>query len=122
MMNVYNGNVTLGARWRARWSSSRTTSPPSTATTATSSHRSAEPPRSARRGEEVKDNRFTIAGGVPGLEVSWQVTGIRQDDYAKAHPIVVEEPKSKLERGTRSFVPPGSSAKLFDPLAPLDPA
>ncbi|MCA9416394.1 MAG: hypothetical protein KC917_08995, partial [Candidatus Omnitrophica bacterium] len=28
--------------------------------------------------EEVKDNRFKISGGTPGLKVSWQVTGVRQ--------------------------------------------
>src|SRR5581483_9579557 len=37
--------------------------------------------------EKIKDNRFKIAGGWPGLEVSWQVTGIRQDAYANAHRI-----------------------------------
>jgi hypothetical protein len=48
---------------------------------------------------EVADGRFTIAGGRPGLKVSWQVTGVRQDAYAKAHPIVVEQPKPPAERG-----------------------
>ena len=42
---------------------------------------------------EVMNNRFGIAGGTPGMKVSWQVTGIRQDAYAKAYPIVVEEEK-----------------------------
>ncbi|MCA9447382.1 MAG: hypothetical protein KC931_09715, partial [Candidatus Omnitrophica bacterium] len=28
--------------------------------------------------EEVKDNRFKISGGTPGLKVSWQVSGVRQ--------------------------------------------
>jgi hypothetical protein len=46
--------------------------------------------------------------------VSWQVTGIRQDAYAEAHPIVVETPKSATDRGTRQFVPAGSKAKLMD--------
>jgi hypothetical protein len=32
--------------------------------------------------------------------VSWQVTGIRQDAYAKANPIMVEELKPVHERGT----------------------
>ncbi len=49
--------------------------------------------------EEIKDNRFKIAGGNPGLKVSWQVTGIRQDAYANAHRIVVEEEKPAEERG-----------------------
>jgi hypothetical protein len=55
--------------------------------------------------EEARDNRFKIAGGSPGLEVSWMVTGIRQDPGAKANPLVVEEEKSAAERG--KFLRPG---------------
>lgn len=50
-------------------------------------------------GEKLQGNRFKIAGGKPGLEVSWQVTGIRQDPWAQAHPIAVEMPKPKGEQG-----------------------
>jgi len=49
---------------------------------------------------EIKKGRFQIAGGSPGLKVSWQVTGIRQDAYAQAHPIVVDQEKPPEERGT----------------------
>jgi hypothetical protein len=49
--------------------------------------------------EEISGNRFKIAGGKPGGKVSWQVTGIRQDAYAKAHRIQVEEEKPQTERG-----------------------
>jgi hypothetical protein len=49
--------------------------------------------------EEIHNNRFTIAGGRPGLKVSWQVTGVRHDAYATAHPIVVEEDKPDTQRG-----------------------
>ena len=62
---------------------------------------------------EMKKNAFGIAGGTPGQKVSWQVTGIRQDDYAKAHPIVVETAKKGSERGARQFVPDGSTARLM---------
>jgi hypothetical protein len=48
---------------------------------------------------EVSQGRFAIAGGTPGGKVSWQVTGIRQDPYANAHPIAVEEAKSPGEIG-----------------------
>jgi hypothetical protein len=48
---------------------------------------------------KVEYNRFSIAGGAPGMEVSWQVTGIRQDPYANAHRIPVEEEKSASEKG-----------------------
>lgn len=50
--------------------------------------------------QEVTDNRFKIAGGAPGLKVSWQVTGIRQDAFANAHRIPVEEDKPADQRGT----------------------
>lgn len=49
--------------------------------------------------EKVHDNRFKLAGGQPGMEVCWQVTGVRQDPYAKAHPLLVEEEKPVEERG-----------------------
>ena len=51
---------------------------------------------------EIEDGRFGIAGGRPGLRVSWQVTGIRHDAYAVAHRIAVEEAKPEEERGKRS--------------------
>jgi hypothetical protein len=43
--------------------------------------------------ERVKGNRFVIKTNKPGVEVSWQVTGIRHDAYANEHRIKVEEPK-----------------------------
>ncbi len=49
--------------------------------------------------EEISGNHFKIAGGKPGAKVSWQVTGIRQDAYAKAHRINVEEDKPEQQRG-----------------------
>jgi hypothetical protein len=49
--------------------------------------------------EQIQNNRFKIAGGSSGLEVSWQVTGIRQDAYARQHPIEVEVEKTGRERG-----------------------
>jgi len=49
--------------------------------------------------DEVAGNHFRIAGGKAGLKVSWQVTGIRHDAYAKEHRMVVEELKPPGERG-----------------------
>jgi hypothetical protein len=49
---------------------------------------------------KVAGNRFRIGGGPPGLEVSWQVTGIRQDAYARAHRLAVEVDKPEGKRGT----------------------
>lgn len=52
---------------------------------------------------EVAANRFRVAGGRPGLKVSWQVTGVRQDAWAEAHRIPVEERKPESERGTYRY-------------------
>ena len=49
--------------------------------------------------EKVRENRFRIAGGMAGMEVSWQVTGIRHDPYMNAHPMKVEEDKPQGDRG-----------------------
>jgi trimeric autotransporter adhesin len=50
--------------------------------------------------DEVKDNRFTIKTDKPNVKVSWQVTGIRQDAWANANRIPVEEAKPANEQGT----------------------
>jgi hypothetical protein len=48
---------------------------------------------------EAAKNKFSIAGGAPGQNVCWLVTGARKDAYAKAHPIQVEVSKKREERG-----------------------
>ena len=52
---------------------------------------------------EIAGNSFEIHTDKPGVKVSWQVTGIRQDAYAKAKPIVVEELKP-AERAGNVFI------------------
>lgn len=52
---------------------------------------------------KIAGNTFQIAGGRPGIEVSWQVTGVRHDAYAAAHRIPVEEVKPEAERGTYQY-------------------
>ncbi len=49
-------------------------------------------------GSKIAGNEFTIRTDKPGVEVSWQVTGIRQDAWANAHRIPVEEEKPEKER------------------------
>jgi hypothetical protein len=73
---------------------------------------------------KIKNNQFTIKTDKPSVEVSWQVTGIRQDAYAKAHPIPVEEEKTGSARG-RFLSPlehgrPASHAEVQAPRAPAD--
>ncbi len=50
--------------------------------------------------EEISGNRFRIAGGTPGMKVSWQVAGVRHDAYAEKNRIQVEVAKPEGERGT----------------------
>jgi trimeric autotransporter adhesin len=49
--------------------------------------------------QEISGGRFKIAGGSAGSKVSWQVTAVRHDAYAKAYPLIVEQEKSGRERG-----------------------
>lgn len=64
--------------------------------------------------EEINDNRFKIAGGAPGLTVSWQVTGVRHDSYAQAHPLVVEEDKQSVIGATTLSQPAWNDAGRTD--------
>ena len=48
---------------------------------------------------EIRDNQFTIRTDRPGVTVSWQVTGVRQDPWAEAHRVVVEQDKEPHEDG-----------------------
>ena len=49
--------------------------------------------------EKISGNSFKIAGGTSGMEVSWQITGIRQDPYANQNRIHVEVEKPEKEKG-----------------------
>jgi trimeric autotransporter adhesin len=48
---------------------------------------------------KISGNSFTIKTDQPNVEVSWQVTGVRQDAYANAHRFAVEQNKNATERG-----------------------
>ena len=67
--------------------------------------------------QEVKDNRFAIAGGAPNMKVSWQVTGIRHDPYAEQYRIPVEQDKPADARGTYIF--PEGYGKSHDLRLPI---
>ena len=109
MMNVYNGNVTTGADGRA------TVKLPAYFSALNGEFRYQLTVlgdfAQAVVSRKINDGRFEIRTDRPRVEVSWQVTGIRKDPYARAHPIVVETDKTATERGTRQFVPPGSRAR-----------
>jgi len=48
---------------------------------------------------EIENHQFQIRTNLGNVKVSWQITGVRQDAYAKAHPLVVEEQKEERLRG-----------------------
>jgi hypothetical protein len=48
---------------------------------------------------EIANGSFSIKTDKPNVKVSWQVTGIRQDAWANAHRIPVEQMKPEKERG-----------------------
>jgi hypothetical protein len=48
---------------------------------------------------EVQNHEFAIRSSVPNVKVSWQITGVRQDAFAKANPMVVEEEKEPRLKG-----------------------
>ena len=98
MMNVYNGTVTLDGDGRA------TVDLPDWFETLNRDFRyqltaigAAAP--DLHVAAEVADGKFAIAGGKPGLKVSWQVTGIRQDAWANANRIPVEADKPAHDQG-----------------------
>ncbi len=49
--------------------------------------------------EEIKDGKFRIGGGSAGQKVCWQVTGVRQDAWANANRVPIEEDKPADEKG-----------------------
>ncbi|MGH9440841.1 MAG: hypothetical protein ACRD16_01050, partial [Thermoanaerobaculia bacterium] len=75
--------------------------------------------------DEVQNNQFRIAGGTPGLKVSWQVTGIRHDAYAARNPVSVEAEKPESERGLylspEAFGQPIEKGLMFKTLSAILP-
>ena len=49
--------------------------------------------------KKIEHNRFVIRTEKPHMEVSWQVTGIRKDPWAQAHPTIPEVDKKGSDRG-----------------------
>ena len=97
MMNLYNGNVTLDANGEA------TVKMPDWFDALNKEFRyqlttigGFAPVYIA---QEMQGDTFRIAGGKPGMKVSWMVTGIRHDPWAEEHRIPVEEDKAPKDRG-----------------------
>ena len=50
--------------------------------------------------KKIRDNLFEILTDKPNVEVSWQVTGVRNDSFARKNRIQVEEEKEAQNKGT----------------------
>jgi hypothetical protein len=114
MMNIYNGNVTTDAEGRAEvelpeWFSALNKDYRYQLTCIGQFAQ-------AIVSKKVRGNRFSIRTDKPNVEVSWQITGVRDDAYARAHRIPTEEPKPKEARGTYLF--PEGFQKLLVENAP----
>jgi hypothetical protein len=97
MMNVYNGNIVTDARGTATvqlpdWFESLNRDFRYQLTVIGQFAQ-------AIVSSEIASNQFTIRTDKPNVKVSWQVTGIRQDPWADAHRIPVEEEKTEKTRG-----------------------
>jgi hypothetical protein len=53
--------------------------------------------------QEMIDNQFVIRTDQPNIKVSWQVTGVRDDEYARERRIKVEVEKEEGMKGKRLF-------------------
>lgn len=99
MMNVYNGNVTLDGSGEAavtlpEWFDALNTDYRYQLTAV------GAPGPNLHISQEIAGNAFRIAGGSPGMKVSWQVTGVRNDAWARENRIPVEQFKEGVEQGT----------------------
>ncbi|NOR44419.1 MAG: hypothetical protein GQ534_02445 [Candidatus Delongbacteria bacterium] len=97
-MNVYNGNIILGSDGTAvvtmpDWFESINTEYRYQLTAI------GAPGPNLYISKKVNGNTFEISGGKDNMEVSWMITGIRNDNYAKENPIEVEKTKDPIEKG-----------------------
>ncbi|MGA6986830.1 MAG: hypothetical protein WBZ01_12315, partial [Terriglobales bacterium] len=97
MMNIYNGNVTTDAEGAA------VVTLPEWFETLNRDFRYQLTVigqfAQAIVGSKVANHQFSIRTDKPNVEVSWQITGIRQDAWANEHRIPVEQQKNARERG-----------------------
>lgn len=97
MMNLYNGNVTTNAAGEA-W-----VELPGYFATLNKDFRYQLTVvgqfAQAIVAQKVENNRFMIKTNLPNVEVSWMVTGVRQDPWANQNRVVPEVEKTGEERG-----------------------
>jgi hypothetical protein len=66
---------------------------------------------------KIENGQFVIRSSEPGVEISWQVTGIRHDKFANANRIEVEVEKPADEKGR--YLHPELYGKSKDLQAPI---
>lgn len=99
MMNVYNGNVRTNGKGEAR-----VTMPDYFEALNTDFRYQLTPIGQFAQvmvSSEIANGSFTIKTDKPNVKVSWQVTGVRQDAFARANRIPVVEDKPGDQHGTR---------------------
>ncbi|GLK18868.1 hypothetical protein [Herbiconiux flava] len=121
MMNVYNGNVTTDAKGDA------TVTLPDYFEALNRDFRYQLTVigggfAQAVVSRKVARNSFELKTDKPGIEVSWQVTGIRHDSYAEAHPIVVETSKAPADTARRAAPVSPDGGPAADPIPPVPDA
>ncbi len=98
VLNIYSGNITLDARGEA-WVSlpdyfdSINVDPRYQLTPI------GAPAPQLHIAQRVQNNRFKIAGGASGMEVSWEIKAQRNDRFVAERGAPVEQLKSAAERG-----------------------
>jgi hypothetical protein len=97
MMNIYNGNVVTDG------SGTAVVTMPDWFEALNSDFRyqltAIGQPARAWIGSKISNHTLVIKTDRPNVEVSWQVTGIRQDAWANAHRIQVEADKAPQDQG-----------------------
>lgn len=72
---------------------------------------------------EIVDNEFVIAGGMPGMKVSWTVTAVRNDAFMRANPPSDIQIKPAAAQGTyllpQLYGQPESKGMFYMPNAPI---
>ncbi len=97
MMNVYSGNITTDAQGMA------TVVLPSYFEAVNKDFRYQLTPigqfAQAIIKEEIQGNSFVIQTDKPNVKISWQITAVRNDPYAKEHRVNPEQKKTAQEKG-----------------------
>jgi hypothetical protein len=101
MMNIYNGNIVTDGRGEA------VVTMPDYFEALNRDFRyqltTIGQPAQAYIASEISNGVFVIKTDKPGVKVSWQVTGVRQDAWANAHRIPVDEEKPDREKGHYTY-------------------